>query len=393
MTPAARLSAAIEVLDQYLSGTAAEKALTNWARRSRFAGSKDRAAVRDIVFDCLRKRGSYARLGLTGRGLVICHAAAKNTSVEEVSNLFSGEGHAPSLLVAEEKAALFPASPTESVEAVYNMPEWLGEELKTSVGADAEAIASGLTERAATFLRVNLSRGSLQNAIDLLAKDGVTAIPHDLAKTALEVVENPRKVAASTAYMSGLVELQDAASQSLCEGLPAANRMLDYCAGGGGKVLAYGDGNKAALFAHDAKPQRLRDLGPRAKRAGLKVQVLTTDACKTSAPFDLVLCDVPCSGSGAWRRSPEGKWALTHDAFADLLLVQQEILREAAPLVAPDGVLAFATCSVFKRENEDQIAKFCDKNDGWHCSYERRYSPLEGGDGFYIAYLTRPEPS
>ena len=388
MIPAARLSAAIEVLDQYLSGTAAEKALTNWARRSRFAGSKDRAAVRDIVFDCLRKREAYSIQGggLTGRGLVLAHASAVTEDTAEVRALFSGEGHAPEVLSAREETRL---SAVAAARVVYNMPDWLASELEASVGDAALTVATALTNRAAVFLRVNLSGGSLAQAIALLATDGIIAVPHGLAKTALQVMENPRKIAASAAYQNGFVELQDAASQAICSALPDAGRMLDYCAGGGGKVLAYGDQNNAALFAHDAHSQRLRDLGPRAKRAGLKVQVLTREACQTSPPFDLVLCDVPCSGSGAWRRSPEGKWSLTQDAFERLLTVQQEILREAAPLVAPDGVLAFATCSVFKRENEAQIARFCAQNDGWKCTYEQRYSPLEGGDGFYIAYLTR----
>ncbi|SFR50269.1 RsmB/NOP family class I SAM-dependent RNA methyltransferase [Litoreibacter janthinus] len=387
MTPSARLSAAIEVLDQYLSGTAAEKALTNWARRSRFAGSKDRAAVRDIVFDCLRKRGEYARLGLTARALVLCHAA-QGASSDEVKDVFSGEGHAPGPLSAEEAAGLNEVEPEISRDMAFNMPDWLARELKVSVGDDALAVAKALTDRAAVFLRVNLSRGTREQAIASLAADGVIAQPHELASTALQVIENPRKVAASGAYQNGLVELQDAASQALCAELPPVGRMLDYCAGGGGKVLAYGDRNDAQLFAHDLNTQRLRDLGPRAKRAGVKVQTLTKEQCRAKGPFDLVLCDVPCSGSGAWRRSPEGKWSLSEAAFEELLAVQQAILGEAKDLVADGGVLAYATCSVFSRENETQIARFCTDHGGWRCEFERRFSPLEGGDGFYIAYLT-----
>ncbi|WP_394196730.1 RsmB/NOP family class I SAM-dependent RNA methyltransferase [Litoreibacter albidus] len=389
MTPAARLSAAIEVLDVYLSGTAAEKALTNWARRSRFAGSKDRAAVRDIVFECLRKRGTYARLGLTGRGLVLCYSAENAALIDDMAALFSGEGHAPAPLSEAEEAGLVQTRDTASDEMTYNMPDWLSGALKSSLGDEAVDVARALTERAGVYLRVNSSKGSVEGAITSLAKDGVIAVAHDVSNLALHVVENPRKVSASEAYTSGLVELQDAASQALCAGLPAAKRMLDYCAGGGGKVLAYGDLNDAALFAHDANPQRLRDLTPRAKRAGVKVKILTTKGCRNAAPFDLVLCDVPCSGSGSWRRSPEGKWSLTHAAFDDLLEVQQDILREAADLVCENGVLAYATCSLFRQENEDQIARFCDDNPSWSCTFERRFSPLDGGDGFYIAYLTQ----
>lgn len=388
MTPAARLSAAIEVLDQYLAGSAAEKALTNWARRSRFAGSKDRAAVRDIVFDCLRKRGTYARYGaeLTGRGLVVGHAQ-QGRDFLEVQALFTGEGYAPARLNSTEESAII-ATPHMTPDMSFNMPDWLRDELIASVNDEALAVAQAFCVRASVFLRVNLSKISRQGAIQSLAGDGIVAVPHDLAKTALEVIENPRKISTSHAYNNGLVELQDVASQAICLGLPKASRMLDYCAGGGGKVLAYGDQNDARLFAHDAIPARLRDLSPRAKRAGLSVDVLSTASCRKAAPFDLVLCDVPCSGSGAWRRSPDGKWSLSEEDFHNLLNLQQEILNAASNLVARDGVLAYVTCSVFSRENEAQIAEFCHQNKGWSSSYQRRYSPLEGGDGFYVAYLT-----
>ncbi|WP_298256423.1 RsmB/NOP family class I SAM-dependent RNA methyltransferase [uncultured Litoreibacter sp.] len=389
MTPAARLSAAIEVLDIYLSGTAAEKALTNWARRSRFAGSKDRAAVRDIVFECLRKRGKFSRLGLTGRGLVVCYSADTVENPEELKALFSGEGHAPAGLTKDEHSALEQGENATSDEMLFNMPDWLSAELKASLGDDAIAVAQSLSDRAGVFVRVNTTKGSVDAALSSLAKDGIVARRHDLSKNALQLIENPRKLSGSAAYLSGLVELQDVASQALCAKLPSAKRMLDYCAGGGGKVLAYGDQNDALLFAHDANPKRLQDLGPRAKRAGVKVSILSSKACRQAAPFDLVLCDVPCSGSGAWRRSPEGKWSLSESAYERLLGVQQDILREAAGLVAVGGTLAFATCSVFTRENEEQIAKFCAENDGWTRAFDHRFSPLEGGDGFYLAYLTQ----
>lgn len=389
MTPPARLSAAIEVLDLYLAGQPVEKALTNWARRSRYAGSKDRAAVRDIVFDCLRRRNMCELMGhsLTGRGLVLGALKSTGTACDELDALFSGEGHAPAVLTEEERSyRRHRVSPSDRLD----MPAWLLPELDRSLDeATRDAVCEALKQRADVFLRVNLSRATRDQVAQKLREEGIETEPHDLAQTCLRVTENPRRVAQSRAYEDGVIELQDAASQALCAGLPKAARMLDYCAGGGGKVLAYGDQNTAELFAHDAHVARLRDLPPRAQRAGLTVHILDSKACEKHAPFDLVLCDAPCSGSGAWRRSPAGKWALTAKTLADVTNLQERILQAAAPLVAGGGVLAYATCSVLKCENSEQIQRFVDETPGFHMTYERQYLPTEGGDGFYIAYLTK----
>ena len=154
-------------------------------------------------------------------------------------------------------------------------------------------------------------------------------------------------------------------------------------------MLAYGDRVNAKLFAHDANPARLRDLAPRAKRAGVTIEQLTTEGCKLAAPFDLVLCDVPCSGSGAWRRSPEGKWSLTAEKLDLLTQRQSEIVSVAAPLVSEGGTLAYATCSFLSAENGDRVQKFLAENQGFTLGYERQFLPSEGGDGFYVAHLTR----
>ena len=394
MTPGARLSAAIEVLDLYLGGQPVEKALTNWGRRSRYAGSKDRAAVRDIVFDCLRRRASCAKFGhsMTGRGLVLGllkgRVLQQELDRDALAALFSGEGHAPPPLTPDEASI---GRYRMRIADRLDMPQWLIPELDRSFETEAARAAQcdALKTRAEVYLRVNLSRMSVSDAMARLADEDISAEPHPLAETCVRVTQNPRRVAQSRMYQDGFVELQDAASQAVCASLPEAARMLDYCAGGGGKVLAYGDRVKAKLFAHDANPARLRDLGPRAARAGLKVTLLDGPGCQKEAPFDLVLCDVPCSGSGAWRRSPEGKWALTEEKLAALTQSQAGILRAAAPLVAPSGTLAFATCSVLKVENSDQIQAFIKDHPTFQLGYQRQFLPTEGGDGFYIAHLTR----
>ncbi|GHG94865.1 RsmB/NOP family class I SAM-dependent RNA methyltransferase [Pseudodonghicola xiamenensis] len=387
MTPAARVAAAIEILDAIRAGSAAEQALTGWARRSRFAGSKDRAAVRDHVFDALRARRSLAALGgaETGRGLML--GLCRRDGIDP-GTLFTGEGHAPAPLSTEELAV--GRAPAPGPEAM-DIPDWLWPVFSESLGERAEAAARVLQSRAPVHLRVNLAKASRQDAIAALAADGVTCVPHPAAETALEVIEGARAIRNSAAYLDGRVELQDAASQAVVAALPLRDgmRVLDYCAGGGGKTLALGARARLSLFAHDAAPRRMRDLPARADRAGLRVTLLDGDEVGRKAPYDLVLCDVPCSGSGSWRRAPEGKWLLTPEGLDQLNATQDQILDRAAGLVAPQGMLAYATCSQLDRENGERIDAFLARHPGWRCDWRRSW-PVEGGtDGFFAAHLTR----
>lgn len=389
MTPAARIAAAIGILDAWLAGAAAEKLLTGWARRSRFAGSKDRAALRDLVFDALRCRRSFAALGGadTGRGLMLGRLRALG---QDPGTFFTGEGHAPPPLTAAERAGGVEWTDLPE-EVACDCPDALAPALRESLGADFLPVMSALRERAPVFLRVNLRAGTPDEAIDRLRQEGIVAVPHPLSPSALRVTEGARKIARGAAYASGLVELQDAASQAVADLMPVAPgaRVLDYCAGGGGKSLALAGRVAARYSAHDAVPSRMKDLPARAERAGVSISLIETGALAASAPFDLVLCDVPCSGSGAWRRSPEAKWRTTPDDLARLTGLQAAILDRAARLVAPGRVLGYATCSLLDTENRAQVAAFLQRAEGWRLEAERRLTPLDGGDGFYAAILRR----
>ena len=390
MTPAARIAAAIEILDRILAGAPAEQALTNWARASRFAGSGDRAAIRDHVFTALRCRRSHAALGgaETGRGLTLGQLRESGT---DPATLFTGEGHAPAPLTAEETAHL--ARPVAlSGNVALDCPDWLAPLLSDSLGADFAPIMTALRQRAPVFLRVNAARASRDLARARLAEEGIATRPHPLAETALEVTANPRRVQGSAAYLGGLVELQDAASQAVVDLLPLAGRrrILDYCAGGGGKTLAMAAAApEAEIFAYDAEPRRMADLPARAARAGAAVTRFGTPDLATAAPFDLVLCDVPCSGSGAWRRAPEGKWRLTPERLAELTAIQARILADAARLVAPGGALVYVTCSMIAAENIAQIEYFGQHSLEFERGMSRALTPLDGGDGFFLASFTR----
>ena len=291
MTPEARLSAAIEVLDRILDGQPVEPALTGWARGHRFAGSGDRAALRDLVFDALRCRRSHAALGggLTGRGLILggLRAAGRDEAA-----LFTGIGHSPA-----------PTGPSDigrmpvGFEAL-DCPDWLAGPLQASLGDSFIPVMQALRKRAPVFLRVNRRKATVAQAVARLAADGISARPNQLANFALKVTENARKIQSSRAYADGLVELQDAASQAVVEAvlqaamLPGGARVLDYCAGGGGKTLALAAEGDLAVWAHDANPHRMADLLPRAARAGVTVELTENPARK--APYDLILVDVPC---------------------------------------------------------------------------------------------------
>lgn len=388
MTPAARLAAAIAILDQVREGAPAERALTNWGRASRFAGSGDRAAVRDHVFDVLRCRGSFAALGggESGRALVLGLARAQGLAV---AALFTGEGHAPAPLSAQEAARLAQPLPDEGALADLDWPDWLRPQLQADLGAAYAAVSARMRARAPVFLRVNLARGDRAAAQAALALEGIATRPDPLAETALEVTGGARRVQASAAYRDGLVELQDAASQAAIAQVPVAAgmRVLDYCAGGGGKALALAArAPRARIEAHDIDPGRMRDIPVRAARAGARISTVAPG--RLGRDYDLILVDAPCSGSGTWRRTPEAKWRLTPERLAELCTLQAQILRAAAARVAPGGRLLYMTCSLLDAENAAQVEAFV-RETGWQVAEQRRFTPLDGGDGFFAAQLER----
>jgi len=391
MTPTARLSAAIALLDQILTGDPAERALTRWARASRFAGSKDRAAVRDIVFDVLRRKRSLAHLAgtMTGRGLVMAQQFSSGAALDE---LFGDFRFAPEALTEAEKARL--AAPGAAPDPVrLDYPDFIDAELKRSLGDDLPEVMAAMQSRAPVDLRVNTLKTTVEEAQNYLARDLIFTEVVAGIEGALRITENPRKLNGSLAYRYGFVELQDVSSQlvSKLAGAKSGMKVLDYCAGGGGKTLALAAEmqGKGQLFAHDANPLRMKDLPERARRAGADIQVIPPDHIENSPKCDLVLVDAPCSGSGAWRRNPDSKWRLTERRLEELVALQREILQKAQARVGANGSLAYATCSLFALENADQAAWFLSQNKGWKTVHQQSLSPLTGGDGFFISVLQR----
>lgn len=385
MTPAAREAAAITLLDRWLSGQPVEAALTQWGRASRFAGSGDREAVRDLVFQAVRRRRSAAALGGAESGRALLLGLAREAGQAPVG--WTGEGHAPAPLTADEAAVLAAPLPRLPRAVALDCPDWLLPRVEAALGSQADAALRALRDRAPVFLRVNRARATPAEVIAALAAQGIVARPHPLAPTALEVPGNPRRLRAAPPVADGRAEFQDVASQAVALDFArfARGRVLDYCAGGGGKALALA-AEGLSVSAHDADPRRMADLPARAGRAGVQIPVIR------SAPgpgWAAILADAPCSGSGSWRRAPEAKWAFTAERLTELTRIQDLVLHSCAALVSPGGVLGYATCSILREENEDRLAAFLAAHPGWRLEFERRLSPLDGGDGFYLAVLRR----
>lgn len=383
MTPAARISAAIDVLDRILAGEPAEAALIRWARASRFAGSGDRAAVRDLVFDSLRRLRSRAALGgaLSGRGLMIGMCRESGT---DPATVFSGARFAPAPLVAGEGTPQL-MTRTEALD----LPDWLAPQMQSDLGRDFVPVAQALRERAPVWLRANPVRADVDTLRAELAKQGIETDPHPDLPTALRVREGARRLSGTDAYRGGWFELQDLSSQRAAAALPlaAGDRVLDYCAGGGGKVLALASRVPAKFFAHDISAERMRDLPVRAARAGADIALVPPGEVRGS--FDLVLVDAPCSGSGTWRRTPEEKWRLTPERLAELTGIQRDILRAAVPMVRAGGHLAYMTCSVLDAENAAQSDWFTAACTDFFLHARHRFLPDQGGDGFFLALFRK----
>ena len=387
MTPGARIQAAIDVLDRVLRGGAAERELTAWARGARYAGSKDRAAVRDHVFDALRRLRSANWDGGGGdipTGEIdarVAMAGLLRGQGKDPSTFFTGEGYAPAPIV-------LPDAPGEAPEGVrLDMPDWLLPRFRAALGEDRDAVLGAMRDRADVVLRANAARITRDDLIDALRAGGWDAQPHPLAPDAVRVPAGARGLAASPLFDDGLFEFQDAGSQALVEVLPATpGRVLDLCAGGGGKALALA-AKGLRVLAHDVDPRRMQDLPARAARAGVVIERVETP--DSHGPYDGVVADVPCSGSGSWRRAPEAKWRLTAERLAELTNSQALILDRALSLVRPGGWVAYMTCSMLDEENAGPVAKVLSNRPDakvirtWSCT------PLDDADGFGLHLLER----
>ncbi len=360
MTPTpARLWHAERALAELLKfARPADQAMSAYFRSHRNLGQQDRAFVAETVFAVLRrKRSLEAAAGST---------APRDLAIAALVRVFGLSGRAleqDAALIARLKGVAVRSLPA-AVQA--DLPDWLWERLVAAYGAqEAAAIAQGLLGAAPLDLRVNLAKLSREQALARLAPDGA---PTALSPAGIRLKGKPA-INRHALFLSGAVEVQDEGSQLLAWLLaPRRGEMVaDFCAGAGGKTLAlsmlmHGTGR---IYAMDVSAKRLRDLAPRAARAGISNVhpiVLANEgdirAKRLAGKLDRVLVDAPCSGFGTLRRNPDLKWR--HDAsdITELAAKQSRILNAAAKLLKPGGRLVYATCSILPEENEAVVDAF-----------------------------------
>ncbi len=385
MTPSARVQAAIELLDLVITatardGAAADTIIADWFRSRRFAGSKDRRAIREHVYAAIRRYGEAPE---SGRAAMLGLLGAE-------SPLFDGSAYGP-------------ASPHETEVAATStgLAPWL-----TALLPDQAAL--GLDGRAPLDLRVNRLRASRDAILAALgAGEAIAGLADGIRLNEGFPIES------HAVWRDGLVEVQDAGSQwivQLCAAAPGMS-VIDLCAGGGGKTLALAAAmaGKGRIVACDVNRDRLSRLAPRAARAGATaIETRLLDAGREAEALadlaqagDLVLVDAPCSGSGTWRRNPEARWRMRPERLARVIAQQRHVLDLAAPLVRPGGALVYAVCSVIAAEGADQADAFVRRHPdfapeplrpaiGVPAGNGLLLSPLrDATDGFFIARLAR----
>ena len=375
MTPGGRLSAAIEILDTILTHhRPAADALADWGKTHRFAGSADRAAIGNVVYDALRKKlSTAARMGAdTSRALVLgTVGAAWGLNGEGVAAIVTGTAHDPAALKDIECAALArPLAAETPAQVRADLPDWLWPSFVAAYGEDG-ALAEGeaFTRRAPVDLRVNPLKSRREKVLKALEPFGAVATPFSpfgIRMAAAEGSGRTPNVQGEPGFQKGWFEIQDEGSQIAALIAAAAagpsSQVLDLCAGGGGKTLALSAAlaNKGQIFAYDSERMRLAPIHERLQRAGARnVQVLQSrpvalDVLK--GKMDCVVIDAPCTGTGVWRRRPEAKWKLKPEALEKRIAEQRALISQGVGLLNTGGRLVYITCSLLPAENQDQVA-------------------------------------
>ncbi len=426
MIPAARIQAVIELLEKIAaSRIPMDSTVGDYMRFRKYIGSKDRADIVERVYALARAR---ARLGWwlgqagaadTARNRVIAGLTViDGRDLAEIDSLFNGTKYGPTALDDNEKnliAALHghKLDDDKVPEAVrVECPPEAEERLRALFGKDFRAEMAAMLPPATLDLRVNVFRIGREDAQKKLREEGIETEITPYSPWGLRC-RTKAFLSESKLFRDGLIEIQDEGSQLIALACGVDNsglQVLDYCAGAGGKTLALAAamGNKGRIVAMDSEPARLEKARGRFRRAGahdiIEVRPLTDEKSRKwlrrqKGTFDVVLADVPCSGSGTWRRNPDMRWRQYGPALNELLNVQDEILDRVAGTVKPGGRLVYATCSLFREENEDRIAAFCARHPYFRTSTLDIVNPAESfmrlsprrhnTDGFFAALLTR----
>jgi 16S rRNA (cytosine967-C5)-methyltransferase len=434
MTPGARLEAAIQLLDTIDRGGApADASVADYFRRHRFAGVKDRAAISEHIYAVLRFRAALdwwrgrmaPSLGADGRTrLLTALVLIQGWAPDDIKTACDGDRFRPRRLSGDEERLIDTIAGAKLVhrdmppDVAGNYPAWLEPHLEAALGRALPREAEALNQQAALDLRVNPLKSDREKARAALAREHIDAARTKYSPVGLRVFERV-PLATLAIFKSGGVEVQDEGSQLaalLVEAKPGM-RVVDFCAGAGGKTLALAASmeNRGHLVACDVSALRLERATQRLRRAGASIvqrQPLSGHRDKWvkrhAASFDRVLIDAPCTGTGTWRRNPDAKWRLRPEDLTELTALQADILGSAARLAKPGGRLIYVTCSLLREENEEQVEKFLAghadfsllpigavwrETVGGDCPTREptlRLSPARHGtDGFFVAIMAR----
>lgn len=437
MKPGARIAAAIEILDLIDAPGAApaDKLLADWNRKNRFAGSKDRNAIAEMVYGVLRRRAQLDWWSQRSSGdqdnrarLLIWLQLIGGESLETLQAACDGSQYTPAPLSSKEERVAVELtgqsidSGCQPVSVKGNFPTWMESRFVDLYGAKVDKYLSAMTEEAPVDLRVNTLKGSRTDAISQLAAEGIETTPSRFTPVGLRLPKR-MPLSGTKAFQDGLIEVQDEGSQlvALLSDARPGHKVVDFCAGAGGKSLAMAATmqNTGRIVACDVSEARLKRAAQRLKRAGafmVERRPLTSErdkwikrrAARFGGGFDRVLVDAPCTGTGTWRRNPDQKWRLTEQDIAELTALQASILDSASRLVGAGGRLIYATCSILREENDAQIERFLADNPSffmhpvgqiWQeilpspCPVDAdmlRLNPLDHDtDGFFVAVLER----
>lgn len=431
MTPSARFAAAVELLGFIEAApTPADQHVTAFFRARRYAGSKDRRWVSEFVYRCLRRKGELDWYTVTlemnagpRTAALLSLVLFDEIDASQIADDYFGGTHGLDALNEQEVAALSAAASQDKGAmpdySASNFPEWVAELLKTQYSERAEPLMASYQQRAPVTMRINSLKTDREEAQRLLAVDDIEVSPTIMSPDGL-ILKSRQNISRHALLDQGLAEMQDEAAQiaSRLADVQPGMQVVDYCAGGGGKSLALAAlmRNEGAIQAFDTSARRMRDIKSRSRRATVDIIAPLAIAGDDSdaellAPLlgqiPRVFVDAPCSGSGTWRRQPDQKWTLTDDRLAELMDIQQDVMSRASDLVALGGRLIYATCSIFKAENEDQVAAFLERHGdfkivpvseiwddaGLGGQWESDFltlTPLDfGSDGFFTAVLER----
>ena len=427
MRHAAQLQATIELLDEIAETQyPADRIMAAYFKQRRYIGSKDKAAISENFYTILRNRLSFEfilnskDLGVHSRMLV---ALLLKMNDGDLYNTFDGDKYSPKRLrpgqlerFEELDLGIISTAP---LHVKLNVPEWIAPRFEAALGERYETEMRATNERATTDIRVNTLNSSIEAVQHALDTVGYVTKTTDLSPWGLRF-DKRVSLFGLRAFKDGWFEIQDEGSQllALLSGAKAGQKVVDFCAGAGGKTLAMAAmmDNKGTIYACDVHSKRLEQLSKRAKRAGVhnvRTHVLSSEHDKWVKQHaniaDTVLIDAPCTGTGTWRRSPDSRWNLNQESLDNLVALQYSILQSAKRLVKPGGRLLYATCSLLREENEDQVSKFLVENSDFEAEdFEvpskmaanshrfnnngaeiRTFPKLTGTDGFFVASFRR----